>query len=153
MNKKIWRKIYWGVVILLILFAAVGIVNNIRDPDAAYSRLIDQYTYEYTEGVKGGATPRETLDLFVAAIEAGDIDEALLYIDPEQRQYYEADMREGLKNGNLQLVIDDLKRVDNGLESGNTRYEFYSTDPQTGSRFTYDLVYNDLANIWMFESI
>ncbi|MDP3989084.1 MAG: hypothetical protein Q8P93_02525 [bacterium] len=146
-------KLYWGCATVLFVVAFVGLVQEITDPEAAYKRTVDQYTHLYTYGVKGGETPRETLDLFITALDEGDIDEALLYVDPEQRDRYEADMREGLENGNLELVLEDYRNIDHENKVGDSRYEFYSTDLKTGTRLTYGLFYNDLANIWMFESI
>ena len=148
------KVMYWIVISVLTIGAIFGLVNEIIDPESQYDRYLAQYTHLYTENVKGGETPQETLELFITALESGDIDDAVLYIEPEQRQYYEEDLRAGYENGNLRIYIDDLKRIDYGVSLESTgRYEFGSPNPETGNRFSYFLVYNDLANIWMFESI
>ncbi|MDP3956011.1 MAG: hypothetical protein Q8Q18_02095 [bacterium] len=151
MNKKIF-------ILLSMVFIATGsvlywYVSLAKSPEWQYNQVVNYYSDLYTKDVKGGSTPEETLELFITALEKGDIDDALLYIDPEQRARYEADMRAGKANGNLQLAIDDYKRINGGEASTSNRYKLYSRDAATGSLLTYTLFFNDLAGIGMFESI
>lgn len=156
MKKSINRtrgRIYWFLVALMVLLALAGLYKEIASEEARYERYVSQLEYVYTKDVKGGSTPEETLQLFVAALEGGDINDALLYIVPEKREYYRDDLVLGLESGGLQALLDDYRTIDNSLPIDNFGYEFYNTDSETGARITHRLIFNDVAKIWMFESI
>jgi hypothetical protein len=144
------------LLIFLLLIIILGVSYfyfSLSDPTRNEERAYEEIQELYTENVKGGTTPQETLDLFVAALEKGDIDDAVLYIDPEVRDSYKDDLQAGYENGNLEKYTEVIKGVDGGFEMGQGRFEFQATETQSGTVISYNLVFNELAEVWMFESI
>ena len=104
--------------------------------------------------MKGGKTPQETWDLFVAALERGDTDEAAEYYLPEQQK----DMKEawqGIKDrGSMDVYLNDFSLIEGGdMFPGGDRYEFYTGDIDNGPGFVYVLIKNPITGVWKIEDL
>jgi len=132
MKNKILKITYWtaGVVIAVLAFLwflgtyGYDIQNYfIRQKQIKFEAQIEAERARILEAQKndnyGGKTPEETLDLYIAALKAGDIELASKYseISLEKPNLQKEDL-EGLKellkrDGDLHVVLDNMDNIIN----------------------------------------
>lgn len=129
MKQKILKAVYWtlGIIlaILIFLFFLGLYADDVRNyfelkSQERYMAEIKEFQAQLLEMQKadtyGGKTPEETLDLYITALKAGDIDLA--------SKYYEVSVKEGdlrskelvrlrqdVQDGLLTLIIDNLENI------------------------------------------
>ena len=84
----------------------------------------------YAEDPYGGATPEETLKLFVDALRAGDIELASKYYIPEKQEEVFHDLEKGKKNGNTLGYVEYLENRDEGKFLSPNEYSFSVSEGQ-----------------------
>lgn len=99
----------------------------------------------------GGATPEETLDLFVAALREGDVEKASLYFALDEN---------GSREKWLKLLNDNKNNFANLAEIFEAAYKdnssyagqiWFKTFDKDGSPKLIDLIYN--GKVWKIESL
>lgn len=127
-----------------------------------YDALLDfqkEYVAAMTADTYGGKTPQETLDLFVKALRAGDIDLAAKYfaLDDKLSREKWIVVLNSLKTSNLlsQMANDissksqpDIKNI-----TGEDDYKFvlYDSNGKVGARI--NMQFNKYSGVWKIESL
>ena len=134
-------------VVILFLFLIVGVWgmwwfrapqnNQYSDPSAQYYKDLEQ---RYAEDTYGGSTPEETLNLFIAALESGNIDLASKYFVVEKQEEKRNDFLKGKENNTLETFIEILSLPKNGKELFNKNFQFVIADQNHEALLTIDLV-------------
>ena len=87
MTKKLESRVFWFILILLLGLAFYFIFSRVFvSPEEKALKELEALEKAYQEDTYGGATPEETLQLFIDALKAGDIDLASKYFLPEDRE-------------------------------------------------------------------
>jgi len=73
-----------------------------------YFRYYEALKEAYAEDKYGGDTPEETLQLFIDALKAGDVELASKYFVVEERDKILNDLKESVSNNALSMYIDIL---------------------------------------------
>ncbi|HNW96757.1 MAG TPA: hypothetical protein PKL20_02880, partial [Candidatus Paceibacterota bacterium] len=90
-NQPKKRRVAWIIIASIIILVALfllfggydgikGVYNNWQDRKNAalmikgYNEMMDKISKTLTEDTYGGKTPQETLDMFINALEKGDIE-------------------------------------------------------------------------------
>jgi len=108
----------------------------------------------YEQDTYGGATPQETWQMFIKALEAGDTDLAAKYFIVEKQEEMSEVFEAGSKNGGITVFLNDVKRIESGqyYKDSTDRFLFFviGTDGKWDGvvELTYDLVRNKQSNIW-----
>ncbi|MBI3019760.1 MAG: hypothetical protein HYY60_00320, partial [Parcubacteria group bacterium] len=103
---------------LLIIGAAllVWAATVYLSPEARKARDANEYLErlqaEYKNDTYGGATPEETLSLFIAALEKGDIELASKYFLPEDREEILVQIQSSKNGGKLGEAILRFRSLD-----------------------------------------
>jgi len=97
------------------------------------AQIIEQQNRPYLEDTYGGKTPKETLDLFITAVEKGDFTLASKYFVLDKQEEWE----KRLENGDRQKLnnwVDSLKRAQErgSLWEGNFQMEVKSEGDKIG---------------------
>src|SRR3989344_7369230 len=96
-------------------------------PEARKARDANDYLErlqaEYANDTYGGATPEETLALFIAALEKGDIELASKYFLPEDREKILDQIKSAKNEDRLDEAIARFKNLD--LETKNEKTAFF----------------------------
>ncbi|MBI2604408.1 MAG: hypothetical protein HYW56_02590, partial [Candidatus Harrisonbacteria bacterium] len=114
----------------------------------AYMDLFRNDTY-------GGATPEETLKLFVAALRAGDVEKASLYFMPDDRgsrEKWVTYLSEVKAKNLLKTMADDIVSLAKPVPSDDSstyRYEILNSEGAVG--VAIDFVNN--GKVWKIESL
>lgn len=151
---KIKKILKWVSVVLIILLTflwwvgsneekVVKMVNDWRAQryDKALQKYEDELKAKYTADTDGGKTPEETIDLFIAALKAGDIEKASKYYVLEKQQEELRHLKEDIlgKYGDLQMSIDFYSEIkEKGVRKCNDKgdgctfeYEYVVTETKT----------------------
>lgn len=108
---KVWFGV--GVIIVIILcFWVADFSPKIyqRWSQQRYVNKLETLKTEYKNDQYGGATPEETLKLFIKAFQTGDLELASKYFIPEKREEYLAKMQNWVKLGKGEEIMISLEK-------------------------------------------
>ena len=95
----------------LLWFAGFYFSPDARQERAAL-RYIQNLEEQYKNDTYGGATAEETLSLFIAALEAGDIELASKYFLPDEREEIKQNLLQASEQqGGFEGVIERVKKL------------------------------------------
>lgn len=127
-----------------------------------YMKFVDQYETAMEKDTYGGQTPQETLDMFVDALEKGDVELASKYFNLNTNEkdpvnYLTVnEWKQGLidkqEAGELNKIIDLVSRAYPIGSSLKNHYGFEVRDT-TGNTFTIGLVFNEYSQVWKIEEM
>lgn len=166
-NKKSW--LWIGLAILLILGGFFGYQNYWSSEARENAQLEKQYqnylNWEkgYKEALKndtfGGKTPQETLDMFVAALRAGDTELASKYFvlkdgKEDSRLEWKKVMDDQKNQGGLEEIIRVVSEsnFDENSSSGETAW-FVLKNKDGLVEYSIILKLNKESGIWKIESL
>lgn len=160
MNKKI---LILGVVMLAVGSGFIWYKNqNTFDPSVDvrtfktagefenYYKNLDEL---YKKDTHGGATPEETLQLFIDALKKGDTELAAKYYLPEKQKEEAEDLVETNRNGFLNSyiqILDGTKRISKFSDGS---YEFLFFDKNGKQIHIERFVFNPSTKVWKIESL
>ncbi len=102
----------------------------------------------------GGDTPEQTMQMFIAALKAGDTDLAAKYFVVEKQEEMTQQLATGRQKDTLKLLISDVERsLKNGKELFAGSYQFETFDENKVAEFSFDLSLNKFTNKWKIESL
>jgi len=105
----------------------------------------------------GGKTPQETLDMFINALEKGDIELAAKYFaldDNLSRQKWEDGLLQAKNEGRIEEIIKELKLAqDNPREDNPNAYQFAIFDNQGRVIHTIYMELNEYSGVWKIKSM
>lgn len=91
----------------------VWFIAMYMDPEARAKRDVLKYfedlQAQYETDTYGGATPEETLTLFIKALEAEDIELASKYFLPDEREKTRGDLRRAQQEDKILQLIERIK--------------------------------------------
>jgi hypothetical protein len=127
------------------------------DPVRAYEKAEKAYVEAMTADTYGGKTPQETLDLFVAALRAGDVELASKYFmldDNLSRQGWVDYLTAVKEKGLLSKMAEDIAtksvpgNITNEAEFG---YVLFNKDGTVGVQI--DMRLNTYTKAWKIEGL
>ena len=105
-----------GVLVLLILSS----YGYQKYDDWKFNKELKELTEEankpYLEDVYGGKTPRETLELFIAAVEKEDFELASKYFVLDKQEEWGNGLINAKEKNNLIWLIEELRKINNSLD-------------------------------------
>lgn len=128
----------------------VRAVAQVAKMEAEQAALEARYAADFD----GGATPQETWDLFVAALEAGNTDRAAKYFIVERQEEEKRAWAVAKDLGNIPIFLEDFKLIKGGtMYPDGDRFEFYTGSIDNGPGFVYMLVKNPITGVWKIEDL
>ena len=112
---------------------------------------LEQLQADYANDTYGGATPEETLALFIAALEKGDIELASKYFLPEDREEILSDIESAEESGRMNQSIERFK--DLNLETKNEDRAFFITTDASGLVQTQVVLDKNPNGVWKISDI
>lgn len=107
-----WKFVGGFLAIIAIALAGLAVSGYFFSPERQAERDLKELERQYAEDTYGGTTPEETLDLFIKALESGDIELASKYFVVEEKKKWLANIKAVENNGNINLMVQDLKRAE-----------------------------------------
>ncbi len=93
----------------------------------------------YQHDTYGGATPEETLQMFVAALREEKLEEASKYAIPEHQEKMLQDLQKGFKSGTLQETIQVYAKATSTLPFETESSKHYMSIETAG--YSFDLMF------------
>jgi len=170
-RKRVFLFIIIGLAVLLIgLFLYVGGYkmlkqvyddwNTSRKAHEAiqkYNEFLDQYYKTLAEDTYGGKTPQETLNMFIDALEKGDIDLASKYFaldDNLSRKKWEDALKVEKDSNRLSTVANLLKKAVPSKTQSSLKNVFWFTVYDNGQiKGNIELTLNQYSNVWKIEGL
>ena len=109
-------KLWWGVGGVIVVGLLVWAVNfgfqlYRQWSQQRYIASVEVLKAEYKNDTYGGATPEETMQMFIKAFQAGDLELASKYFIIEKREGYLAKMQNWVKLGKGEEVINRILKT------------------------------------------
>lgn len=138
-----------GGFVLIIALAMGGLyfLNYYFSAEQKSIRYYKNLERQYAEDTYGGQTPEETLQLFIDALKAGDIELASKYFVVEKQGEWFKNIEKVQKNGHLDDMIEDLMRVNKSKEEVDSAL-FVGTNEKNIASLIISMGFNDAAGIW-----
>ena len=176
-KKKLKPKHILGIVILVLvifivgLFAWAGGFEALKQSYKMWSDSKKAYeaTKKFEEGLKqyykvleedtyGGKTPQETLDMFISALEKGDIDLAAKYFDLDDnlsRKEWEDGLKQAAAEGRIPEIINLCHQFKPSPHQSwvTTTYEFIIVGNNGLVEHTLLMQFNEYSKVWKIKSM
>src|SRR3989344_4599780 len=111
-NKTSLKFVGIFVVVIIAALAAIYYANYYFSPEQKALRYYAELERQYREDTYGGKTPEETLQLFIDALKAGDIELASKYFVVEEREKTKKTLQDEFKvDGNFDYMITGLQKL------------------------------------------
>lgn len=167
MKKPIYLTWWFWVAFILLVFAAWHVRGYVEwraervgdDARNALSYMYSQYLKSESERLEeayrndqyGGATPEETLRLYVEALEVGNAELASKYFIPENQKKELERYDEGVKSGGLKAFVNAYRNgriVPPDTVGSSGIYEFELFEPNREYPFRLRLIQNEFTSKW-----
>lgn len=79
--------------------------------DRELQQLTDEINRPYLEDMHGGETPKETLEMFIAAVEGGDYDLASKYFVLSKQEEWRNTLYSAQKENKLNILMSEVKKT------------------------------------------
>ena len=174
-KRTFWKFVIWFLVIIFVVVGGFFVWSQYFSPQAISSRETqknyekyleweENYEKAMREDIYGGKTPQETLDLFVEALRAENIELASKYFalnTNEKSEFYLKSRKweEGLKKAKeerrLNEITDIVLRAKPDLQAAISEeyYVFAVRDEDGVVVADIDLYFNKQSSVWKIESL
>lgn len=144
-----------AVLVVLILLFQSGAIRRAREKMIVGQILREDQALEnaYRKNTYGGATPEETLQLFITALKAGDADLAAKYFVPEKEKEMREVIKIGMKNNNIDKLISILNKEKKGNEVSENIFVLDTFDDNNNAEFSFRFLKNKFTQKWLIESL
>ncbi len=119
--KKI--EIAFGLVVVAALVLFLALCGLQKYEDWKFNRELVRIQAEedrpYLEDTYGGKTPKETLELFITAVEKGDYDLASKYFILSKQEEWSSGLVKIKEKNNINFIISKLKGVYNEMDNSD----------------------------------
>ncbi len=145
---------FW--VILIIIVAVVFAVWQtwLAGPESEAEKKIKAWEAAMRADNFGGKTPDETLKMFVAALRAGDMEQASRFflLDEEgSREKWVEELNEAKELGRIEKIISFLSNVTSAPEEITSESDFKFRFNDEGNIGFLDLELNTFSGVWKIE--
>ncbi|MAG12448.1 hypothetical protein CL630_01405 [bacterium] len=116
---------FLGIIVVgLLVWVGVAYLNPEGRQERAAIEYFENLEKEYENDTFGGATPEETLALFIEALEAEDVELASKYFLPDDREEMKSDLEKAKQEQQLSQVIERIKNFE--LDKKTDKEAFFS---------------------------
>ncbi|MCH7883393.1 hypothetical protein IIA95_03195 [Patescibacteria group bacterium] len=97
--------------IIFLSLATLYITQTYFSPERQAERRLAELERQYAEDTYGGKTPEETLELFIDALKAGDIELASKYFVIDEQEEIKNDLMQVKQDTGLEQVISRIEKL------------------------------------------
>ena len=108
MFNKTSRRFFLGFAGIVVGSIVIAFIAVYFSPESRFEREVAGLQEQYANDIYGGDTPEETLELFIQALESGDVELASKYFVVEKQEEGLYDLEIASKENNLAKYLDIL---------------------------------------------
>lgn len=156
MKEKIFKILKKAIICFSALYLGVVLGYNLfywqhqRKAENIQKKIKEILTKPYLEDTYGGKTPQETFDMFLEALEKGDIELASNYFVLDRREKLKKELEEIVEKGYLDELINDLLQAKLEQSPILGSYRFILEHEKGGYKVYVPLDQN-INGIWKIE--
>lgn len=114
------------------------------------TQIIKQQNLPFLEDMYGGKTPKETLELFIAAVEKGDFTLASKYFMLSEQERWESGLEKIKEKNNLQLFLSRLYKMEDKESLSPDSFQMGAKD-ESGVFMTFITFVKYPSGIWKIQ--
>lgn len=123
-----------------------------------FEQAMKEYNKTLEEDTYGGKTPQETLDMFISALEQGDIDLAAKYFVLDEnlsRKQWEDGLKKAEQESKISEIISLCRKFKPALTQSwvTTTYEFVILGEDGVADYIMQMEFNNYSGVWKIESM
>src|SRR3989338_7176316 len=103
-------------LIVVLAFGSIYYLNYYNSPEQKAMRYYADLEKQYAEDTFGGKTPEETLQLFIDALKAGNIELASKYFVKEEQEKWLKNLTTINQNEQISSLLKDLSTAQRGKD-------------------------------------
>lgn len=146
MDKKPIIKYFLQVVVIVLIgagiFFGIGYYRYRTSPEYKKYQDLLALKERYMADTYGGDTPEETLELFISALKAGDIDLASKYFVLDKQEEWKKNLDAVKDGGQLLAMISDLTKARRGNNISDSSTLFVSANEKNEEIATINIARN-----------
>jgi hypothetical protein len=152
------KKWGWGIGVVLIIIVLIGLGDYglklyQQWGQQQYIHKLEALRAQYKNDTYGGATPEETLQMFIKAFKSGDIELASKYFIPEKQSEYLAKMKSWVKAGKREQVLKNLSYDKKTCYEYKGECELSRYDNTVDAWYTTSLIHNSDTKKWKLKNM
>mgnify|MGYP001617669705 CR=1 FL=1 len=158
-NKVSWLGKYRVVIfvlvgVIIILFLGIYALGWYGDWkfNKDLKALQQESDRPYLEDTYGGKTPKETLEMFITAVEKEDFDLASKYFVLSKQEEWRGGLINGKEKGNLDVFIKNMKMAEDRGSLWEGNYQMEVKNIQEGLSIVIDFIKYP-QGIWKIQEI
>lgn len=132
------------------------LMNDAQKKEQETIKYFADLEEKYKNDTYGGSTPEETMQLFIAALKAGDTELAAKYFVIEKQEEWKTALAKAKENGNITKLISKLGEVNvpkEGVENFAGSFVISHSIKNEPYSWSINLVMNEYTNKWKIENI
>lgn len=160
--KASYKKFVIGFLAIIVVAVAAHLIwtNFFKyDINEVYKEAEAKYVEAMTADIYGGKTPKETLDLFVKALKAGDVELASKYFLLDEnaiREQWVLRLTSIKDRDLLAEMANDIEKfakpdLQNKIDENDYKFVLYANDGNVGARI--NMQFNKYSQLWKIESL
>lgn len=136
MGKNVLKYCIGALALVVLAVGVLYLAKYIRyraSPQYRAEKYFEDLARKYREDTYGGATPEETLQLFVDALKKGDVELASRYFIYDKQEKWLKTLLDTKRKGQLENLVADLLRLSKKyplMEDSENRFIFEALDSE-----------------------
>jgi len=154
MFNKTSRRFFLGFAAIVVGSIVIAFIAVYFSPESRFEREVAGLQEQYANDIYGGDTPEETLELFIQALESGDVELASKYVIIEKQQLLLDELKiskeKGFLDDYINILIDSVGNKSHNQDLNS--YEFRS-EYNGENIFVARIILNTLTDKWKISEI
>ncbi|PIR70070.1 MAG: hypothetical protein COU46_03470 [Candidatus Niyogibacteria bacterium CG10_big_fil_rev_8_21_14_0_10_42_19] len=154
--RSAWKFVFGFIAIISLTLAGLYATDYYLNPNKKFesevARELEDASRQYMDDTYGGETPEETLELFITALEEGNVELASKYfVVDDQREWFEK-LNIIKQNDELKSMIKDIKTAKRG-ENINDNSSIFSIVNYKNEIITVMNIIRIQNGLWKIEDL
>ena len=149
------RRFFLGFAAIVMGSIVIAFIAVYFSPESKQEKYLKTLQEQYANDTYGGETPEETLELFIQALEEGNVELASKYFVVEKQEEGLSDLSIAMKKNNLARYLDILNNSDRSVTmyDNKTRYEIDFFDENKQQIHIEVFTLNTQTDKWKIEEL
>ena len=152
---KTFLKFSLGFIAIIAVVVTALYFDDIKSMKAEYDAkaYLEELERQEMEDIYGGATPEETLQLFIDALKAGDVELASKYFVMEKQAEWLDNLKKIQDADKLNFMVIDILSAERGNDNLSDTAKFIAVNSNQEVVAIINVKINKFSNLWKIESL
>ena len=146
------RRFFLGFAAIVMGSIVIAFIAVYFSPESKQEKYLKTLQEQYANDTYGGETPEETLELFIQALEEGNVELASKYFVVEKQGEIREELSVGKENNNLDFLVEFLEKANRSTRLDENTHRFTVVEDQVAV-MSFDLLLNTQTDKWKIEEL